>query len=63
MENGRPAMLALIVMRLMLLACSTLLGSLGMFFLYMSLMRPSMVLAAALFLGTASAIVWSVPQS
>jgi hypothetical protein len=54
---------ALIVMRLMLLVCSTLLGSLGVFFLCFSLVHPPMVLTAALFLGTATAIVWSVPQS
>jgi hypothetical protein len=56
-------MLAMIVMRLMLQTCSALFGSLGVFFLYLSVLRPAMVLPAALFLGTATAIVWSVPQN
>ncbi|HTV87948.1 MAG TPA: hypothetical protein VME41_02935 [Stellaceae bacterium] len=56
-------MLALIVMRLALQTCSTLLGSFGVFFLYLSLLQPAMLLPAALLLGGAAAIVWSVPQN
>jgi hypothetical protein len=56
-------MLGLIMMRLMLQACSMMLGGLGMFFLMLSVLRPALVVCAVLFLATASAIVWSVPQS
>jgi hypothetical protein len=55
-------MLDILVMRGALQACSTLLGSLGIFCLYSSFARPGLGAYALVFLGAASAIVWSLPQ-
>jgi hypothetical protein len=60
-RKDHRTVLSLIVMRLMLQACSTLFGSLGIFFLYMSFSRPGMGGAALVFLAAATAIVWAVP--
>jgi len=55
-------MLDLVLLRGVLQAFSTLFGSLGMFFLYLTCLQPAFVGCAALFLGVASAIVWSLPR-
>jgi hypothetical protein len=56
-------MLALMVMRLALRAFSVMFGSFGVFFLYLSFHRPGLGACALLFLGTATAIDWTVPQN
>jgi hypothetical protein len=56
-------MLDILVLRGVLLAFSTMFGSLGMFFLYLTCLQPAFVGCAVLFLGVGSAIVWSMPQS
>jgi hypothetical protein len=56
-------MLGFVMLRGALQAFSTIFGSLGMFFLYLSCLQPAFVGCAVLFLGVASAIVWSLPQS
>jgi hypothetical protein len=41
---------------------AALLGSLGVFFLYYSFMRPEMAGYALVFLGSASAIAWATSK-
>ena len=53
-------MLALVVMRAALWAMSMLLGGLGIFFLYHSFSNPILSAYALIFIGSASAIVWSL---
>jgi putative Mn2+ efflux pump MntP len=53
-------MLALVVMRAALWAMSMLFGGLGIFFLYHSLSNPILSAYALIFIGCASAIVWSL---
>jgi hypothetical protein len=55
-------MLGLVMLRGALLAFATLFGSLGVFFLYFSFLRPTVAVYAVVFLATASAIVWFSPQ-
>lgn len=55
-------MLDTVVLRGALQAFSTMFGSLGVFFLYLSFLRPALAVYALVFLGTASGIVWSLPQ-
>jgi hypothetical protein len=52
-------MLGAVLLRSALSAFSTLFGSLGIFFLYLSFQQPGFAAQAILFLGSATAIVWS----
>ena len=52
-------MLDAIVLRTALSAFSTMFGSLGVFFLYLSFLKPSLAAHALVFLGAASGIVLS----
>lgn len=52
-------MLSVAMLRGLLRALSTMFGSLGILFLYLSFVRPAMGACALLFLGCATAIVWS----
>ena len=45
-----------------ILALATLLGSLGVFFVYYSFMRAEMAGYALVFLGSASAIAWATSK-
>ena len=56
-------MLEAIVLRTALSAFSTMFGSLGVFFTYLSFLQPALGAQALVFLGTASAIVWSTPPN
>src|ERR1051325_3066178 len=59
--NGKPGMLGLVVMRAALQAMSMLFGGLGMFFLYHSFWsEPAVGASPLIFIGSASAIVWSL---
>jgi hypothetical protein len=61
-ESGREVrMPGIMLLRGALQAFSTMLGSLGIFFLYLSFLRPALAAYALVFLGAASAIVWSLP--
>lgn len=51
------------VLRAALQALGVLFGSFGMFFLILSCLQPSYVGYAVFFVGVASAIFWSTPQS
>ncbi len=55
-------MLEATVLQIALSAFSTLFGSLGVFCTYFSFLQPSLGAQALVFLGTATAIVWSTPQ-
>ncbi len=55
-------MLGLVVLRGALSACSTLLGSVGFFFLYLSVLHPAFSPHALFFLSMASGIVLSAPK-
>lgn len=55
-------MLGLALLRSMLSACSTLLGSMGVFFLCLSLMHPVLSPHALFFLTAASAIRLYAPS-
>ena len=65
-KRGRPpigenGMLASVVMRAALQAMSMLFGGLGIFFLYYSFSSdPGLSAYALIFIGSASAIVWSL---
>ena len=56
-------MLDVMVMRCALSAFSTFFGSLGVFFLYLSFLLPALGGHALIFLGTATAIVWTTPPA
>jgi hypothetical protein len=53
-------MLPLMVMRAALWAMSMLFGGLGIFLLYHSISNPILSAYALIFIGSASAIVWSL---
>jgi hypothetical protein len=55
-------MLGLVMLRSVLSACSTLLGSIGVFFLCISLVNPAFSPHALLFLTAASGIVLYSPK-
>jgi hypothetical protein len=55
-------MLGTVVLRSALTACSTLLGSVGVLFLYLSVLHPALSPHALFFLSVASGIVLSVPK-
>jgi len=55
-------MLGFAVMRTLLTACSTLFGSLGVFFLYLSVLHPPLAPHALFFLSAASGIVLTAPK-
>ncbi|HKS88382.1 MAG TPA: hypothetical protein VJR70_02975 [Stellaceae bacterium] len=50
------------LLRTALWAFSTLFGSLGVFFLYISFLRPHFAAEALVFLGAATAIAYFAPQ-
>jgi hypothetical protein len=56
-------MLDAMVLQIALSAFSTMFGSLGVFCTYFSFLQPSLGAQALVFLGTATAIVWSQPQT
>lgn len=55
-------MLPTMLLRSVLTACSTLLGSLGVFFLWMSVLQPAFSAHALFFLSAASGIVLIAPK-
>jgi hypothetical protein len=55
-------MLDVMMLRSALSAFSTMFGSLGVFCTYCSFLQPALGAQALVFLGTATAIVWSTPQ-
>jgi hypothetical protein len=55
-------MLGMMVLRGALTACSMLLGSIGVFFLCLSVLHPAFSPHALFFLSAASGIVLSVPK-
>jgi hypothetical protein len=55
-------MLGLVMLRSVLSACSTLLGSMGVFFLCLSLLNPAFSPHALFFLSAASAILLYTPK-
>ena len=61
-SSGLAAMLGMVVLRSALAACSTLLGSVGVFFLYLSVLHPALSPHALFFLSAASGIVLSAPK-
>ena len=56
-------MLEALVLRGALSAFSTMFGSLGVFFTYLSFLKPALGAQALMFLGTASAIVVTTPSN
>jgi hypothetical protein len=61
-ETKDLAMLGAMVLRSALSVFSTMFGSLGVFFLYLSFLRPAFGAHAIVFLGAASGIVLSAPK-
>lgn len=55
-------MQGLALLRTTMSAFATLFGSLGVFFVYYSFMRPEMAGYALVFLGSASAIAWATAK-
>jgi hypothetical protein len=55
-------MLGMVVVRSALAACSTLLGSVGVFLLTLSVVNPALSPHALFFLSAASAIVITAPK-
>jgi hypothetical protein len=53
-------MLDTVVLRATLSAFSILLGSLGVFFIYLSFLKPDVGADAIILLGTASVLVWAM---
>lgn len=51
-------MLGIGLLRMAVAVLSTLLGSLGVFFLYLSFMRPDFAAQALVFLCAATAVAW-----
>lgn len=62
-RQGHVVMLDAMVLQIALSAFSTMFGSLGVFFTYFSFLQPSLGAQALVFLGTATAIVWSSTQT
>jgi hypothetical protein len=60
---GRGAMLDAMMVQIALSASSTMFGSLGVFCTYFSFLQPRLGAQALVFLVTATAIVWSTPQT
>lgn len=56
-------MLDVMVLRTALQVFSTMLGSFGVFFVYLSFLKPALAIHAVVFLGAAMAILRSSPQS
>ncbi len=56
-------MLDVLVLRTALSAFSTMFGSLGVFFVYLSFLKPELGIHAVVFLGVAMAILRSSPQN
>ncbi len=56
-------MLDAMVLRSALRAFSTMFGSLGVFFTYLSFRHPAPAVYAVVFIATAMAILWSDPQA
>jgi hypothetical protein len=52
-------MIDVMVLRIALHAFSTMFGSLGVFFTYLSFLKPSLGMYAVLFITNAMAILWS----
>jgi hypothetical protein len=62
-KRGREGgMLGLALMRGTISALAAVFGSLGVFFVYFSFMRPEMAGYAVVFLGSASAIAWATSE-
>ena len=55
-------MLSGMVLRTAVAAMSALFGSLGVFFVYLSFLKPGLAVHAVVFLTIALAILWSSPQ-
>jgi len=55
-------MLGMVVLRSALAACSTLLGSVGVFFLTLSILHPALSPHALFFLSAASGIILYAPK-
>jgi hypothetical protein len=55
-------MIDAMVLRTALRAFSTLFGSLGVFFTYLSFLKPSLGMYAVLFMTNAMAILWSTSE-
>lgn len=55
-------MLGITLLRGLLAACSILFGSLGIFFVYISCLRPEFGAEAVVFLVAASASAWSLQR-
>ena len=55
-------MLGFALLRGTISALATLLGSLGVFFLYLSFLQPQIAGYALVFLGSASAIAWATAK-
>ena len=56
-------MLDAVLLRGALSAFSTMFGSLGVFFTYLSFFQPGLGAQALVFLGAATAIVYTLPQN
>ena len=56
-------MLEAMILRGILSASSTMFGSFGVFFTYLSFLKPALGAHALVFLGTATAIVHATPPS
>ena len=61
-ESGFVAMLGVALLRGVLSACSTMFGSVGVFFLYLSVLHPAFSPHALFFLSVASGIVLTAPK-
>ena len=62
MQEGIVAMLEAMVLRGVLSVFQTMFGSLGVFFDFMSFVRPSLAIYAVLYLSAAMAILRAVQQ-
>ena len=61
-QEGIVAMLEAMMLRGALAATSTMFGSLGVFCVYMSFVKPALAINAVLFLTAAMAILRAAPQ-
>jgi hypothetical protein len=62
-HKGLFTMLDVMVLRTALHVFQTMFGSLGVFFVYLSFLKPSLAMHAVLFLGAAMGIMRSSPHS
>jgi hypothetical protein len=60
--RGTCAMLDVMVLRGALRAFSAMFGSFGVFFTYLSFLKPSLGMYAVLFITTAMATLWSATE-